>query len=95
MIKGLLFIGIALVFGLWWWRENYQPSPLEKHFADLEAKAQIGNLAQLAAYATQPVSAMLGTGWGTTFILNPYNDMYNRPGKVRLNMRFAQPTGNN
>ncbi len=92
MIKGLILIAIAAVLGVWWWRKHYQPSPLETHYADLAAKQQIGNLAQLAAYATQPVAAMLGTGWGTTAIINPTNLSYNRPGMTRLNLLFCQPT---
>jgi hypothetical protein len=91
VIKGILLIGIALALGVWWWRKQYVPSPLENHFADLEARQQNGNFAQLAAFATQPVAAMLGTGWGTTTRINPTNPHYNRPGKTRLNVRFVQP----
>lgn len=95
MWKGLLLIAATLIFAVWWWRQKYQPSPLETHFADLAMKQKVGNLAQLAAYATPPPAAMLGSGWGTTTILNPNNRMYNRPGPVRLNLRFVQPTGGN
>jgi hypothetical protein len=92
MLKGFLLIAIALVFAIWWWRRSYKPSPLEIHYADLEHKQQIGNLAQLAAFATPPPAAMVGEGWGTTFVLSNNNIGYNRPGKTRLNMRFVQPT---
>ena len=92
MIKGFLLIAIALVFGLWWWRQQYKPSPLDTHFADLEWKQKNGNLAQLAAFATQPVAAMLGSGWGTTTIVSNNNLSYNRPGQTQLNVRFLQPS---
>jgi hypothetical protein len=93
-MKWLLLIAACLILGIWWWRKNYVPSPLEVHYSDLEARQQIGNMAQLAAYVTQPVAAMLGTGWGTTARVSLTNPMYNRPGKTRFNVRFAQPSNN-
>jgi len=98
MIKAILLIAVAAVFGVWWWRKNYVPSPLEKHYADLEMKQRNGNLAQLAAYATQAPVAMMGTGWATTTQINPNQPLsltHNRPGKLMLNYRWAQPTGAN
>ena len=90
-IKGLIIIAIAGVFGLWWWRRNYVPSPLDVHLADLAAQQQVGNLANYCAWTAQPVAAMFGQGWGTTAIVNPSNPYYNRPGKTILNLRFVQP----
>lgn len=95
-IKGILLIAAAALLGVWWWRKSYVPSPLENHYMDLAWKQRNGNLAQLAAYASPPPVAMMGTGWGTATVLNPNNPgstIYNRPGKLRLNFRFAQPTG--
>lgn len=94
-MRGLILITIAIVFGVWWWRQNYKPSPLEVHYATLEAKQRVGNLAQMAAYVTQPVAAMLGSGWATTMRISPTNPAsltHNRPGKTQLNLRFIQPT---
>jgi hypothetical protein len=98
MIRGLLLIAIAVCLGVWWWRRSYVPSPLDVHYADLAYKQNIGNMAQLAAYASPPPVAMMGTGWGTTCRINPNNPAstaFNTPGKLMLNFRFAQPTGNN
>lgn len=95
MMRGLLLIAIAAIFGVWWWRKHYVPSALEVHFADLEAKQRNGNLAQLAAFAAPPPIATMATGWGSTTLLNPTNPLsptHNKPGVLRLNMRFAQPT---
>ncbi len=96
MIRALLLIGVALCFGVWWWRKSYVPSFLDQHFADLEAKQSIGNMAQLAAYAAAPPWTMMSTGWGTTTQVNPNNPnslTHNRPGRLGLNPRFLQPTG--
>ena len=91
-MKGLLLIVAALLLGIWWWRKNYVPSPLEQHYADLENKAQNGVFAQIAQWVTRPVATMFAEGWGTTAIINPTNPSYNRPGKTRLNLRFVSPT---
>jgi len=90
----MLLIGAVLI-GIWWWRRSYVPSPLDQQFADLAARAQVGNLAQNVAFNAQPVAAMVGSGWGTTMVLNPANPngSGNNPGTLRLNMRFAQPGG--
>ncbi len=95
MIRALLLIGVAICFGIWWWRKSYVPSFLETHFADLEAKASIGNMAQLAAYAAPPPWTTMGSGWGTTTQVNPNNPAsltHNRPGRLMLNPRWLQPT---
>jgi hypothetical protein len=92
MIKGLLIIAAAIFFGVWWWRKNYVPSPLEVHLSDLEMKQKNGALANMAAYVAQPVAAMFGSGWATTTIVNPTNPSYNKPGTTRLNVRFVQPS---
>jgi hypothetical protein len=98
MWRALLVIGIALSFGIWWWRRSYVPSFLEQHYADLTAKANIGTMAQLAAYAAPPPITTMSTGWGTTTQLNPNNPAsptHNRPGRLGLNLRWMQPTGSN
>jgi hypothetical protein len=95
-----LFMGIAVVvaavaLGVWWWRRSYVPSPIEQHMNDLKARAQVGNTAQHIAYLAQPMCAMVGTGWGTTMVINPSNPYspQNQPGTLQLGMRFAQPGG--
>jgi hypothetical protein len=95
MFRGFVLLAIAIVVGIWWWRAKYVVSPLEQHYNDLEMKQQVGNLAQGAVWVTQPVSAMLGEGWGTTMLINPTNNSYNRPGKTRFNIRFLAPSGGN
>jgi hypothetical protein len=95
MTKGLLLIISSVLLCVWWWRKSYVPSPLDQHFSELQAKAQVGTMAQLAAYASPPPVAMVGEGWGTTTRLNATAlapGTQNRPGKLRLNWRFLTPT---
>lgn len=94
-IHGLLIVILAVLVGIWWYRRNSTPSPLDAHFADLSARAAVGDLAQASAFNAQPVSAMVGAGWGTTMMVNPNNTRSNGniPGPLNLNLRFAQPGG--
>lgn len=94
-LGGILLFVAAIALGVWWWRRSYTPSPLDQQFADLAARAQVGDWAQQAAFLAQPVSTMMGSGWGTTMQVNPSNPsgIGNVPGKLMLNTRFAQPGG--
>lgn len=94
-MRALLLIGVAICFGIWYWRKSYVPSFLEVHFNDLEAKQNVGNLAQMASYAAPPPWTTMAQGWGTTAQVNPNNPAsltHNRPGKLVLNPRFLRPT---
>lgn len=90
---GFFILAAAALIGLWWWKSNSVPSPLDEQFSALADRANVGTLANFMAWAAQPVSAMVGTGWGTTVQVNPTNpnSTNNSPGTLMLNMRFAQP----
>jgi len=92
---GLGLIASAIVLGIWWWRKNYVPSPLDTHFADQTARAQVGDIAQTCAWSAQPMATTVGSGWGTTMRINPTNTTSpnNSPDTLQLYTRFAQPGG--
>ena len=94
-ITGFFLVIAALLIGVWWWRKNSVPSPLDVHFADLTARSEVGDIAQQSAFFAQPMAANVGSGWGTTMAVNANNPRSNNnlPGKLNLNMRFAQPGG--
>jgi hypothetical protein len=89
----LILLALGAVAGLvWWWRRSYVPSPLDVHYADLEAKAATGQLAQRAAVGATVPLAMMGEGWATTIRASATNPTANLPGSTRFNFNFAQPT---
>ena len=94
-VHGFLIIIVAVLVGIWWYRKNSVPSPLDAHFADLSARASIGDIAQRSAWSAQPMATNVGSGWGTTMMINPNNPMGqgNKPGTLQLQLRFAQPGG--
>lgn len=93
-ILGIGIVVAAIALGVWWWRRNYVPSPLDVHTQELQNKQQVGNLVTAMRWAALKPIAMVGEGWGTTMRVNPTaqsNMFHNRPGYLRLNPRFAQP----